>query len=102
MICEMYGCQCMILHKGNKPHLCIRDDLFSCREPHHHKQLKEKKQVLQCTNSTLLRVNGVSLVLQHSLAKPQHLVKKYFKQNPGHDICHWHWHWPQIILLTVV
>ena len=28
------GCQCMIPHKGNKPHLSIRDNLFSCEQPH--------------------------------------------------------------------
>ena len=54
MIREMYDCQCMMLHKGNKPHLCICDDLFSCRHPHHPIHLKEKKQVLQCTNSKML------------------------------------------------
>ena len=30
MIYEIYGCQCMILHKEYKHHLCIRDNLLNC------------------------------------------------------------------------
>ena len=56
MIPEMYGCQCMILYKGNKHHLCIRDNLLNCGQPHNHIHLKEKKQVLQSTNSKMLFV----------------------------------------------
>ena len=54
MIHEIYDCQCMILHKGNKPHPCIRDNLLNCRQPHHHIHLKEEKQVLQCTKSKMI------------------------------------------------
>ena len=32
--------------EGNKDHICIRDNLFNCRQPHHHIHLKEKKHVL--------------------------------------------------------
>ena len=38
----------------NMHHLCIHDNLFNCRPPHQHIRLKEKKQVLQCTNSNIL------------------------------------------------
>ena len=31
--------------EGNVDHLCIHDNLFNCRSPHHHIHLKEKKQV---------------------------------------------------------
>ena len=27
---EIYGCQFMILHKGNKHHFCIHDNLLNC------------------------------------------------------------------------
>ena len=30
--------------EGNKD-ICILDNLFDCRQPHQHSQLKEKKQV---------------------------------------------------------
>ena len=40
--------------EGNKHHPCIRDNLFNCRQPHQHINLKEKKQVLQRTNSKML------------------------------------------------
>ena len=67
----------MIIHKRNKPQLCIRDDLFSCRLAHDI-HLRENKQVLQRTNSKMLSVNGILTVLQHSLAKPQYLDKSIF------------------------
>ena len=69
MIHEMYGSQCMIVHKENKHHLCIRNDLFSCQKHHHNIHLKEKKQVLQFTNSKMLLVDGVLIVLKHSPTK---------------------------------
>ena len=105
--------------KGNKQHLCVRDNLFNCRQPHHHIHLKEKEQVLQCTNSKILFVKrnfyfwklkdkiiklfwapinccvivlwkffplvisplseGILIVLQHFLAKPQRLVRSIFE-----------------------
>ena len=42
--------------KGNKHHLCTRNNLFNCRQPHYHIRLKEKKQALLCTNSKTIFV----------------------------------------------
>ena len=42
MIHEMYGCP-MYDTEGNKRHICIRDNLLNCRQPHQHIYLKEKK-----------------------------------------------------------
>ena len=42
--------------EGNKRHICIRDNLFSCQQPQRHIHLKEKKQVLQGTNSKMFFV----------------------------------------------
>ena len=39
--------------EGNKRHIYIRDNFFNCPQPHQLTQLKEKKQVLQCTNSKI-------------------------------------------------
>ena len=39
-----------------KHQLCIRDNLLNCWQPHQLIHLKEKKQVLQCTNSKMLFV----------------------------------------------
>ena len=64
MIREMYGYLCMILHKGNK-HLCVRDNLLSCPQPHHHIHLTEEKQVLQCTNSKMLFVKRNFYLLEN-------------------------------------
>ena len=44
----------MYITERNMHHLCIHDNLFNCRPPHQHIHLKEKKQVLQCTNSKML------------------------------------------------
>ena len=46
----------MYATEGNTHHLCINDDLFNFQPPHQHIHLKEKKQVLQCTNSKILFV----------------------------------------------
>ena len=32
--------------EGNKDHICIRDNLFNCRQPHQNINLEEKKLVL--------------------------------------------------------
>ena len=42
--------------EGEKHHTCIRDNVFNWRRPHQPIHLKEKKQVLQCTNLKMIFV----------------------------------------------
>ena len=38
----------------NKHRTCIPENLFNCPKPHQQIHLKEKEQVLLCTNSKML------------------------------------------------
>ena len=48
---KMYGCQCMINNtEGNNDHICIRNNLFNCRQPHQHIHLKQNKKQTKKTS----------------------------------------------------
>ena len=46
--------------------ICIVERLFHCQQPHEHIHLKEKKKVLQYTNSKILFLKGDFHILKIS------------------------------------